>query len=95
MKKVKVVIPPEALTNFPEEERAEIEAEIRKMFENFDPNNPPGQILERVAIDTACPNCGAPLTLEGTPAMTLPNGDIVETLECIPCDRAFLREASN
>lgn len=61
-KKMKIVGLEEALKNIPEEERAEAEAAIKKVFENFDPENPPGQPIVPISANaSACPRCGGKL----------------------------------
>ena len=70
-------------SNIPPDERAEAEAEIKKLFANFDPANPPGRPVVPVAPGTrVCLDCGGAL-----------KGDHVfaglRFLNCVKCDAPF------
>jgi len=85
----------EALLNLPEEERDEARKEILNMFENMDPENPPGEKVEHLPKTTStCPSCGGGLVLKST--VTLPEETKpVQILDCPKCDKAFTRDVSN
>lgn len=70
-KPVKVVIPDEVLSRFPEEERPAMRAHLEEMFKDFDPDNPPGRpvrVLPKGVL--VCLDCKGPLkALPGTMPM--------------------------
>lgn len=95
--KKKIVVPDEALKHIPPEERDEVRAEIEKMMEDFDPDNPPGQpvwTLEDGAQD--CPDCNIPLHRFDTAAVPEAMGkEVLDFLDCPQCGQLYERTAFN
>lgn len=95
----KVEIPDHVLAMIPSEDREKVRAEILEKFANFDPKNPPGDIVAIHPIDAgvhACPACGA--SLERATTTTLPSnmgGETLDFLDCTGCAAAYQRPASN
>jgi hypothetical protein len=76
-----------ALSTVPMEERFAVGNEIRKAFEDFDPENPPGEPVLPVERGTRiCPSCGGAL-VEGPDLC-----DGMRILDCEACDRAYLEK---
>lgn len=89
-----------ALEQFPEEERAEVRQEIEKMFENFDPEHPPGRAVPHLSQHTReCPTCKGLLTDIMGKSAALPNEDgaftVVQLMECRACDASYSMPAAN
>lgn len=77
-----------ALESVPEQERASVVAEIQDELSDFDPENPPGELVLPVPPGTrTCPSCSGTLVELGV--MPHPDGDSVCILECEQCDEAF------
>ncbi len=80
-----------ALERVPADARDEMRETIEKLFEDFDPNNPPGQAVRPLSVaDNDCPECGVKLRLCSTVEW---EGKLVSFLECPKCDACFEREA--
>jgi hypothetical protein len=90
----KVEIPDSALKDVPEEDRDDLKAEIKKMFEDGDPAEL-GQPIERLPKGAKhCPECGT--LLEPGPTFPVPpSGEVVQIFDCIKCDRGFMGEPLN
>ena len=80
----------EALEKVPAEDRSRVAAEIARVFEDFDPANPPGEPVVPLAPGTrVCPNCGGELvelTVIGGEDPSIPRSLI---LDCETCDAGF------
>jgi hypothetical protein len=64
-KPVKISNLDEVLKNLPEEDREGLRAEILKLFENVDPENPPGDpVIPLAPGQVACEKCGGDLKCE-------------------------------
>ena len=84
-----------ALDAIPSEEQKEVRNAIEEAFEDFDPNNPPGQPVTALpAGSTTCPRCRAPLDFLG-PSVEGHGGVAFEFAECEKCDRPFMVPARN
>ncbi|HEY6724869.1 MAG TPA: hypothetical protein VI197_12615 [Polyangiaceae bacterium] len=89
-KKWKLVGLDKVLDSVPAEERADVAAEIERMFEDFDPEHPPGEPVVRVEPGTrVCPRCGG--TLVELAVLPRPDGQPERelVLECEACDATF------
>lgn len=89
-KPLTVVIPDELLEKLPEEERAGVREEILDLFADFDPENPPGDVVEEIPAGTThCPVCGTKLEVICR-NREVPGQDPVDFYDCGPCDRGFM-----
>ncbi len=88
-----------ALKAIPEEHRDEARTAILSAFENFDPENPPGQRVLQVPKGTrVCPNCGGPLdegAVIGGQESHVPDHPRQLLLDCPACDQTFSEEAES
>ena len=79
-----------ALEGLPPQDRAGVAAEIKEMFQDFDPENAPGEPVLRVEPGTRiCPRCGGALV--ELAILPRPDGqpDRELVLECEACDAPF------
>lgn len=77
-----------ALESVPEQERASLAEAIRDELSDFDPENPPGELVLPVPAGTrTCPSCSRTLVELGV--MPQPDGESVCILECEGCDETF------
>ena len=88
-KKWKIVGMDQALAGLPPEDRPEVAAEIQELFQDFDPQNPPGDRVLPVEPGTRiCPRCGGTLL-----ALCIEPGreesEYLRILECEDCDAPF------
>jgi len=87
-KKMKVEVREGAFDSIPESEREAVMADVMKLFENFDPEDPPGQKVLFLAPGVmTCPRCDGELQEEG-PAVDLGEGKTIFR-ECVACDLLF------
>jgi hypothetical protein len=82
-----------ALESVPPEERPDLLSEIESIFEDFDPENPPGEPVVELAPGTrTCPKCGADLVeLTVVPAGAGPDpaGPPLLLLDCEECEVGY------
>jgi hypothetical protein len=77
-----------ALENVPEEQRAELAAELEKELGAFDPDDPPGEPVPAVPLGTrTCPSCSGTLVELGF--IPRAESESVCVLECESCDGTF------
>lgn len=77
-----------ALENVPEEQRASVAAQLEEQFEDFDPENEPGERVLAVPPGTrTCPSCSGTLVELGS--IPNPVGQVFCILECQSCDATF------
>lgn len=94
-KKLKIRGLEKALKNIPIEERFKIGNEIRKLFENFDPKNPPGSLVIPVPVGTiVCPKCNEKLIVVDK-NVEISGNRKVNFLDCIKCDETFEEPVTN
>lgn len=94
----KVIIAEKAMRNVPPSDRAQVEAKLREMLQNFDPKETPGKPIRPLPkLAKTCPDCGA--ALEFVTTLCLPATSErarerwVDVLDCNACDESFAREA--
>jgi hypothetical protein len=94
----------EVLAKLPEGKRASARAAILEMFQDYDPENPPGKLVLRLSADAVrCPVCGADLVLAykhttrmpDRPEMGPDRDQVVEFSECAACEQPFERVAGS
>lgn len=94
-KKKKIVFAEGSLDSFPEEEQSKIMEELKKLFEENDPETI-GQPIEQISSPNKCPYCGEPLV--PGPVLKVPSGESVKVeqiFDCEKCDRSFVSNPVN
>ena len=90
-KTMKIEVPPGVMDDVPEGEREGLMEQLRELFTNFDPENPPGEPVQELPPGaTTCPACGSALTAGPTVPL---DGAVLLIYDCSSCDRVFSREA--
>lgn len=94
-KKVEVKGIEEALAKLPEGQREDARKALAEFAENFDPSDPPGQAVRSLPAGVStCPNCNGPLTVDSA-GVPLPDGGVVDFMDCATCDCAFAVPAAS
>jgi hypothetical protein len=101
MKKPKIENMDLVLAKMPESDRPDLKKQLEKLFENFDPNNPPGRRVVHLPKDTeSCPTCGGPLMdldkkYRKPHSITMPDGRVLDMFECEACDIPYSMDAKS
>lgn len=95
-KKLKVEIHPGAMKDIPEEDRAGLLEELKRLFEGVeDPGKLGVRVEELPPGPRVCPMCGTPLTPRGVVHLDGPDGKTTQFFDCPKCDRPFSGEPVN
>jgi hypothetical protein len=94
-KPVKVKGLQEALKHIPEEDRAGLAEEIKKMFSNVEEVIKNSKPVEQLPTGTTkCPHCNTKLTLYKNHTFTVPGDNkIMRVADCLKCDCTYMVEA--
>jgi len=89
----------EMLLKFPEDQREDMRKQITEMFEGMDTSKPIGTPVESLPEGQKnCPHCNGPLVdVHGKESrgVPLPNGSVVNIVDCKKCDVSFTVPAIN
>ncbi len=89
-KKMEVTFAPGAFKNISDEERAELEEEVRSLFENAEEGELPGELIEEIGAEVmACPVCGSGFELG--PELDIPDGPSMQIYDCPGCEKSYLK----
>lgn len=86
-----------ALESVPAEERQQVASELEAIFDDFDPDSPPGEPVVPLPPGTqTCPRCGGELTeLTVVPAGAGPDPCPLLLLDCETCDVGYSQTLAN
>ena len=90
-KKLKVLIPEELFDDVTPARREELRADVERLFEGFDPNEPIGDPCEEVPSGTThCPNCGDLLEVICRNRELPTTDEPIDIFDCVKCDKGFV-----